>query len=333
MTHRRPVPIDRQVVVLTGATSGIGLAAARLLASKGAALMLVARNEAALGQVAADIRAAGGAADHAAADVGDRAAMEAVARQAVQRFGRIDTWVNNAGVAIYARLADTPDDEHERLFRTNYFGVRNGSLVALSHMRERGGTIINMGTIGSEVPSAILGAYTASKHAMRAFTEALRQELIMDGVPVTVALLLPGGVATPLAEHAAVHAEGDALIPRPTYDPQVVAEAILDAACHSRGNVHVGGQGLFTVAATRLLPGLNDRIGKTTARTLLDQGKWVDRPGDLFHPGEGGRQRSLSQSGRIGSLHAAARCHPIPLGLALGAIGGFAAWKILKNKT
>lgn len=319
-----PRPIEQQVVVVTGATSGIGLASARLLAKSGATLMLLARNGTGLRAIVAEIEAAGGRAACAVADVGDRRAIEQAAAETIARFGRIDTWVNNAGVAIYARLADTPDDEHERLFRTNYFGVVNGSLTALAHMRDRGGAIVNMGTIGAQVPSAILGAYTASKHAMRAFTEALRQEVIADGLPVAVTLLLPAGVATPLAEHAAVHTSGDALIPEPAYDPDVVARAVLDAATHARGTINVGGRGVATVLATRLVPALRDRLGATTMRALVDGDRRPDHRHGLFAPADAGRVRSRTQDGRRTSLHDAAVRHPWALGLALAGIAGVA---------
>jgi short-subunit dehydrogenase len=319
MTSNSLLPIKKQVVVVTGATSGIGLTTARLLAAAGAKLMLIARGEPALRDIVREIRDAGGMAAYAVADVGDRTAVEAAADATVVCFGRIDTWVNNAGVAIYARLADTPDDEHERLFRTNYFGVVNGSLAALARMREHGGAIVNMGTIGAEVPSAILSAYTASKHAMRAFTEALRQELIADGVPVAVTLLLPAGIATPLAEHAAVHVEGEPLIPEPAYDPVVVAHAVLDAATHRRGTIHVGGRGLATVLLTRHAPGLRDRLGARTARMLVDADRAPHRAHNLFAPVDGGRERSTTQTGRTASTHGAAVRHPLVT--TLGAAG------------
>jgi short-subunit dehydrogenase len=321
------LPIDKQVIVVTGASSGIGLATATLLASKGARVMLVARDGEALAKVVDEIVKAGGKADYIVADVGDRAQLEQAATKAVTRFGAIDTWVNNAGVAIYAKLADTPDEEHERLFRTNYFGVVNGSVVALKHMRQRGGAIVNMGTIGAQVPSPILSAYTASKFAMRAFSEALRQELKAEGTPVSVTLLLPAGVATPLAEHAAVHVDGEPRIPSPTYDPDVVARAVLDAATHPRGTVHVGGQGIATTLAATHIPGLQDNLGKTTEAVLVAKDISPNRTNNLFGPFDNGRIRSRIQSGRRHSSYnavlrvpAVARFGVLAAAMAFGAL-------------
>jgi NAD(P)-dependent dehydrogenase (short-subunit alcohol dehydrogenase family) len=132
-------PIAEQVVIITGASSGIGLETARMAARAGACVHLIARNDDALAAIVADIEQAGGTASFAVADVGDRAALATAAAIAVERFGRIDTWVNDAGVAIYAALLDTPLAEHERLFRTNYFGVVNGAQVAIEHLRRQGG--------------------------------------------------------------------------------------------------------------------------------------------------------------------------------------------------
>ncbi|WP_239807243.1 SDR family oxidoreductase [Croceicoccus hydrothermalis] len=327
-------PVADQTVVITGATSGIGLASARMLASAGTRVMLIARNEQALQTIVSRIAEQGGIADYAVAEMGDRKAVEAAAARTIECFGGFDAWVNNAGVAIYARLSETPEDEHERLFRTNYFGVVHGSLIALSHLRDKGGTIINMGTIGSEVPSAILGAYTASKHAMRAFTQALRQELIAQDVPVAITLLLPAGVATPLAEHAAVHADGDPQIPVPAYDPEVVARAVVDAVAHPRGDMHVGGRGLATVLAGQHAPGLRDRLGDTTQHTLIDPAARQDHAGNLFMPMDAGRERSHTQTGRRRSTLTTARRSPTAIaagGAFMTAAGLWAAYRMMKR--
>lgn len=144
--------LAEQVIVITGASSGIGLVTAKLAASRGAKVVLVARNEGSLSEAVEVIRAAGGDAIHAVADVGDIEAVQAAARAAVARYGRIDTWVNNAGTAIYAKLIDTPLDEHQKLFRTNYFGAVHGALTAIEHLRGHGGAIVTVGSIASDLP-------------------------------------------------------------------------------------------------------------------------------------------------------------------------------------
>ncbi|MFT4934581.1 MAG: NADP-dependent 3-hydroxy acid dehydrogenase YdfG [Pseudoalteromonas distincta] len=124
-------PLSEQVIVITGASSGIGLTTARKAAKAGAAVVLASRNEEALKTIADEINAAGGRAHAVAGDVGDPAQVEAIARAAIARFGGFDTWINDAGVGLYGDLETVPLEDHERLFRTNYFGVVNGSLEAV----------------------------------------------------------------------------------------------------------------------------------------------------------------------------------------------------------
>ena len=179
-------PLAEQVIVITGASSGIGLVTAKRAAAEGAKVVLVARNEASLREAVEAITAAGGDAIFAVADVGDIKAVRAAAAAARTRYGRIDTWVNNAGTAIYGKLIDTPLDEHEQLFRTNYFGAVHGALTAVEHLREKGGAIITVGSIASELPSPILSAYSASKHAAKGFVDALRMELTADALSIAI---------------------------------------------------------------------------------------------------------------------------------------------------
>ena len=137
-------------------------------------MLLVARDGAVLADAVRDIEAKGGAASWFAADVGEIAEVRAAAAAAVERFGRIDTWVNNAGVALYAALVDTPLDEHRQLFRTNYFGAVHGALIAVQHLQEKGGALITVGSIAGDMPSPVMGAYAASKHAVKGFIESLQ---------------------------------------------------------------------------------------------------------------------------------------------------------------
>src|SRR5690606_10484004 len=110
------------------------------------------------------------------------------------------TWVNDAGVSIYARLEDTPDEDHQRMFQTNYWGVVFGSLEALKHLKRNGGALINIGSVTSDVPTPLLSAYTASKHAVKGFTDSLRLELLHEDAPVSVTLIKPSGIHTPFSE-------------------------------------------------------------------------------------------------------------------------------------
>ena len=320
MAPLRLKPLGEQVVLVTGASSGIGLVTARRAAQRGARVVLVARNGDALERTADEINAAGGAAIAVAADVRKLDEVEAAARRAIEVFGRIDTWVNDAGVAIYGRLVDTPDDEHRRLFETNYFGVVHGCCVAVRHLGQSGGALITLGSIVSDLPSPALGAYAASKHAIKAYVEALRMELHADGVPIAVTLIKPSGIDTPIAQHAANHGPGKALVPPPTYAPELVADAILHAAEHPRRDITIGGAGRLQVLIGEHFPWLIDLAAPLMRRSVYAPGQPKDPRAALFEPGEGGRERSGDETPRETSLYTAAQRHPVVTAGAMAAI-------------
>lgn len=313
-------PIADQVIVLTGASSGIGLVTARRAAEAGASVFLIARNADALAEVAAGIEAAGGAAGFAVADVGDPDAVNAAAAKAVERFGRIDSWVNIAGVAIYAKLLDTPFEEHERLFRTNYFGVVNGATAAAAHLRKQGGALITVGSIAAQLPSPILGAYAASKHAVKGYIDGLRMEFIADRLPISVTLILPSGVDTPLVHHAASHVAGKPLVPPPAYDPALVADAILDAVQHPRRDVTVGGAGRVQTLLGLHFPAILDRLSGVIGKTLHAPAQPRSGRSILFAPGKDGDERSGFTPARKTSSYTAAMRHPAAIGVGAAAI-------------
>ncbi|WP_277983595.1 SDR family oxidoreductase [Sphingomonas faeni] len=311
-----------QVVVITGASSGIGLVTAKLAAGRGAKVVLVARNEAALAKAVEDIRAEGGDAIFAVADVGVIEEVQAAAKVAIARYGRIDTWVNNAGTAIYAKLIDTPLDEHRRLFQTNYFGAVHGSLTAIEHLRFKGGALITIGSIASDLPSPVLSAYSASKHAVKGFVDALRMEITADKLPIAITLIKPAGIDTPIAQHAANHVDGEALIPPPVYDPTLVAEAILDAAQHVRRDITVGGMGRLQVLLGTHFPAILDKLSGILAPAMSDPIAKKTTETSIFEPNQLGQERSGVQPGRRTSLYTAAERHPVAVGaIALFGLG------------
>lgn len=252
--------LSDQVVVITGATSGIGLSTARMADETGAKLVLVAREQNALDRLVAEFRRHGSAAIGVAADVGQRSETARVAQAAQERFGRIDTWINNAGVSIFGRLEDVPLEDQQRLFQTNFWGVVNGSLEAVKAMRRHsGGAVINLGGEVSDRAVPLQGMYSASKHAVKGFTDALRVELEQQGVPISVTLVKPAAIDTMFTVHAKNFMEVEPALPAPVYAPELVARAILYAAEHPKRDVFVGGAAKVMSLAGFHMPRLLDR--------------------------------------------------------------------------
>ncbi|HEX5829360.1 MAG TPA: SDR family oxidoreductase [Gemmatimonadaceae bacterium] len=233
--------VGDQVMVITGASSGIGLSTAKAAARRGAKVVLVSRDEADLTRAAEEIRATGGTALVHVADVADAAAMRYLAERVVTELGGIDSWVNNAGVSIYGRVEEVSLDDARRLFETNYWGVVNGSLAAIPHLRSSGGALINVGSIASDTAIPLQGHYSASKHAVKGFTDALRLELEREGAPIAVTLVRPASIDTPYPHHAKNYLEMEPKQLAPVYAPEVVADVILACAERPRRAVYAGG--------------------------------------------------------------------------------------------
>ena len=321
-------PLDEQVIVITGASSGIGLATARRAADAGARVVLVARNEEALAKACEEITAEGGEAIWVAADVGVREEVRRVVETVSERFGGFDTWVNDAGVGVYARLEEITDEDHERLFQTNYWGVVYGSTEALKVLKARGGALINVGSIASQMPSPLLSAYTASKHAVKGFTDALRLELIKEKAPVSVTLIKPSGINSPFGAHARNYMDERSVVPPPVYSPEVVADAILHAAERPTRMITVGGGGRLMTMFDHMAPLLSDRLYAWSFPLLAKDETRPKRggPDNLHQAASEARVHGDQRFVRKSSLYTAAQTHPrITAGvLALAGLGAAA---------
>jgi len=318
-----PKKLSEQVLVVTGASSGIGLATVREAARRGARVVLVARDEIDLRTATDAIRAEGGRAMYVAADVSDFDAVARVAERTIDAFGAIDTWVNNAGVSIYGRIADVPLADARRLFETNYWGLVHGSLVAVPHLKRGGGVLVNVGSVLSDTTMPLQGHYSASKHAVKGFTDALRIELEEERAPVAVVLVKPAAIDTPYPEHAGNHLGVAPKHQAPVYAPEVVAAAILDAAAHPRRDVKVGGSAKVYTALETFAPRLADRFKQATAFS----GQRSDRPAEgdstLYAPRAGdGRERGR-YPGHVmtSSAYTTARRNPLATVLGAAAVG------------
>lgn len=251
--------LPKQVMVITGASSGIGLATARLAARRGAQLVLAARNEDALKKLTEELNSRPNTAMYVVADVSDETDVRRIATTAIEHFGRIDTWINNAGVGIFGRNDEVSTADKRRVFETNFWGVVHGSLVAVDYLKQHGGALINIGSGFSDRAAPLQGIYSASKHAVKGFTDSLRMELEQEGVPVSVTLIKPASVRSMFVAHAKNYMDTEPRLPPPVYAPEVVANAILYAAEHPKRDIYVGGAAKLLGMGAHYMPRIMDK--------------------------------------------------------------------------
>ena len=336
-------PLNQQVILITGASSGIGLLTAKAAAELGAKVILIARNEGALQAAVNEIAQNGGQATYAVADVGNLADFSAAAERGVAHFGQgLDSWVNNAGAGMWATLTETDLADDRKLFDTNFWGVVHGSRLAVEHLRSTGGKLINVGSVVSTVPIPPQTMYSASKHAVKGFTDGLRTELRHDGVPISVTLIRPAAIDTPFPRHARNYTGREPTLPTPIYDPELVASAILYAATHEKRELFVGTGGKIMSKLQEEAPSLMEWILST--RSMWSQ-QIQDRPaekpqGALHEPDDrdrtGGHERggvSREKHVRHTSVYNAAVQHPVAVGSVLTAVAGAVAAALIFRTT
>ena len=306
-------PLDEQVMVITGASSGIGLVTARQAARRGARVVLAARNKNDLRDATEAIRRDGGRAVYAVTDVADAAQVDRIADTALREFGRIDTWVNNAAVSMYGRIVDLSIDDMRRQMDVNYWGQVYGSRTAVQHLRREGGALINVGSALSDRAIPLQGGYCAAKHALKAFTDALRMELEEQGIPIAVTLVKPASIDTPFFEKARTYLGVEPQPVPPVYAPEVVAEVILHAAEYPLRELIAGGSGA-KLSASRFAPRLADLyMERWTFDSQLTDKPVNGRPDNLYEPvpADGGeRGRNWEGHTRRSSIYTRAALHP-----------------------
>jgi NAD(P)-dependent dehydrogenase (short-subunit alcohol dehydrogenase family) len=316
-------PLGEQVVVITGASSGIGLVTARHAAQRGACVVLAARNEKDLQDATEAIRRAGGRAAFVVADVADAAQVEAIADTARREFGRIDTWVNNAAVSMYGRVTELTIEDMRRQMDVNYWGQVYGSRAAVRHLRRGGGALINVGSALCDRAIPLQGGYCAAKHALKAFTDALRMELEEEGVAISVTLVKPASIDTPFFEKARTYLGVEPQPVPPVYAPEVVSEVILHAAQHPLRELIAGGAGA-KLSAARFAPRLADlHMERWTFASQTTDKPAQGRPDNLYSPvtADGGeRGRNWAGHTRHSSVYTRAALHPHAAGAAIAAL-------------
>lgn len=302
MAQRSVQDLTDKVIVITGASSGFGKGAALAFAEAGASLVLAARRDQLLEQLASDCEGLGGRAIAVHTDVSQSSEVEHLAQSALDRFGRIDVWVNDAGVGALGRFEEVPLVDHIQVIQTNLIGVISGSYFALKQFRRQGaGILINVASALGKIPTPYYGSYTASKFGIVGLDGVLRQELAENNLKdIHVCTVMPTAMDTPFFDHAANYTGHESVPIPPVYDPQMVVDVIVRLATQPEPEVLVGGGGAVMGALHNIIPGVVEKImGKDTHITQIEKAPPApDTAGNVHEPTPEGTEVS---AGRLNS--------------------------------
>ena len=283
-------PINQQVVVIVGASSGIGRDTALKFAARGAKVVVAARSEPGLASLVEVIQKAGGEATYIIADVSDFDQVKAIADKAIEVYGRIDTWVHAAATGIFAPFEQITPEEFKRVIDVTLMGQVYGAMVALPHLKREGrGALIHISSMEGRRSLPLQSPYSSAKHGIEGFLESLRVELKHEGIPVSVTSILPAVINTPFYNKVKTKIGVKPMAIPPFYDPSIVTDAIHYAAEHPTRDYIVGDVGRILDVLQRLSPELLDVILQFVAFPLqrTNEPKSEDDPNNVFAPIQG----------------------------------------------
>jgi short-subunit dehydrogenase len=324
-----PKPISEQVIVLVGASSGIGLVTAREAARRGARVVLAARNAGDLERAAEEIRREGGEAIAVPTDVTDYAQVENLARRAVEQYGHIDSWVTLPGTSVYGMFEEIPMDDVRQTMEVIFFGQLNAAKVAVPLLEQTGGALICVGSALSKRGIPLQTAYCAAKHALKGWLDGYRVELMKRGSRVRVTFVMPSSINTPLFNKAKTYLGVMPMPIKPIYEPELAAEGILRAAEGNERDVFIGGAGKMIEVVERISPKLLDlqqfKRGFSGQKTSWP--KAADAPNNLYGPvaDDGGVRGDFTSGAKKRSYYQEMAAHPAASPLAAAAVLGLGA--------
>jgi NAD(P)-dependent dehydrogenase (short-subunit alcohol dehydrogenase family) len=323
-------PVEEQVVALMGASSGIGRETALRFAERGARVVVSARSEEGLNSLVEEVRDKGGQATAIPAEVTDFEQVKAVANAAVEKYGRLDTWVHLAAVGLFATFEQTTPEEFARVIDVNLMGQVYGAMTALPHLKREGrGALIHISSVEAKRSFPFHSAYGASKHGIDGFLEALRVELKHEGWPISVTQVMPATINTPFFDKGRTKLGVKPVGIPPIYEPETVANVILYAAENPARDLVSGGAAQALIINQRLSPRMLDTVLATRAGfspQLTDEPRSKDDPDNLYAPIEGHDTARNDFRALSRSLYNWLEMHPtvrrgVAVGTALGLLG------------